>query len=526
MKIISINILSIFLKSNNTNTLWTIFICIIFICLILKKWNSSVRNNKIPFPPSPKSWPIIGNLPQLLLKSKPELIHWIHKIMKEMDTEIACIRFGNFNVIPVTSPELACEFLKTQDSVFSSRPLCMSASLVNNGFLTSIFLPSGDQWMKMRRILASHVLSPTSLQWLRHKRDEEADHLNRFIYNQPVLNVRKLTRYYCGNVVKNMIFSKRSLFGIIEKEEEQIDAVFTLIEYVYSFGVSDYLPCLSVFDLGGDKAIIMKAYDIATKQIDIEVDHRIQIWKDGNKTLKEDILDVLIMLKDINGNPLMNVKEIKAQVLELFLAIVDNPSNAVEWTLAELLNQPKLMQKAIEELNIIVGINRLVQESDLPRLNYVKACIKETFRLHPIVAFNVPHVSVSDTIISEKYFIAKGSVVILSRLGLGRNPRVWKDPLKFNPERHLKMKDGSEVVLTDSKLRLLSFSLGRRGCPGVKLGSTITTMLLARLLQGFTWTLPPNSPCNDLIKSSQTNNYCTLPFVAHAKERLAKDMYV
>ncbi|KAK4371617.1 hypothetical protein RND71_011092 [Anisodus tanguticus] len=516
--------LSTFLKSINSTTLWNFISTILN---ITSKW-SNVRNNKTnkPLPPGPKPWPIIGNLPEMLLQNKPAF-HWVHRIMEEMDTEIACIRLGSIHVIPVTSPELACEFLKSQDSVFSSRPICMSASLVSNGYLTSVFLPTGDQWMKMRRILASHVLSPTSFQWFRHKRDEEADHLLRFVYdqcmsNQPVINLRKVTRYYCLNVIRNIIFSKR-LYG--KEAEEQVDALFTLLGYLHSFGISDYLPWLSVFDLDGHKAIIKKAYAIATKHIDPEVDQRIQIQKDGKKTVEEDILDVLIMLKDINGNPLMNVKEIKAQVLELMLATVDNPSNAVEWTLAEILNQPKLMQRAIEELNTVVGINRLVQESDLPRLNYVKACIKEAFRLHPIMPFNVPHVSVSDTIVGEKYFIPKGSVVLLSRLALGRNPTVWEEPLKFKPERHIKEQDAGEVVLTDSELCLLSFSIGMRGCPAVKLGSTITIMLLARLLQGFTWSLPPNSPCNDLIESSKSDLFCTLPLLAQAKPRLAKAMY-
>ncbi|KAH0744667.1 hypothetical protein KY290_032660 [Solanum tuberosum] len=386
--------------------------------------------------------------------------------MEEMDTEIACIRVGTFHVIPVTSPELAREFLQIQDSIFSSRPICMSANLISNGYLTSVFSPIGDQWTKMRRILASHVLSPTSLQWLHHKRDEEADHLHRFIYNQ------------CKNL----------------GEDEQVDALFTLLEYLHAFGISDYFPW-------------------------------IHIWKDGNKSLDEDILDVLITLKDSNGNPLMNVNEINAQVLELMLATVDNPSNAVEWALAEMLNQPKLMQRAVEDLHTVVGMNRLVQESDLPRLNYVKACIKEAFRPYPISPFNVPHVSISDTIVGEKYFIPKGSVVLLSRLGLGRNPRIWEDPLKFKPERHLIKEDGSEVVLTNSKLRLLSFSFGRSGCPGVKLGSTITTMLLAMLLHGFSWSLPPNSPSNDLIESSKTDHFGSLPLLAQAKPRLAKDMY-
>ncbi|KAF3629622.1 putative mitogen-activated protein kinase kinase kinase ANP1-like [Capsicum annuum] len=214
----------------------------------------------------------------------------------------------------------------------------------------------------------------------------------------------------------------------------------------------------------GHKAIIKKAYATATKHIDVEVDQRIQMWKGGNKTLEEDILEVLIMLKDTHGNPLMHVKEIKAQLC----------------------------------------LNSCWQQWIIPQMQlngHLEKC--------------------------EKYFIPKGSVVLLSRLGLGRNPKVWEDSLKFKPERHLKeAEDGGEVVLTDSKLRLLSFSMGRRGCPAVKLGSTITTMLLARLLQGFTWSLPPNSICNDLInKSSKINHFSSLPLVAQAKPRLANAMY-
>ena len=75
--------------------------------------------------------------------------------------------------------------------------------------------------------------------------------------------------------------------------------------------------------------------------------------------------------------------------------------------------------------------------------------------------------------------------MLLSRLGLGQNPKVWNEPHKFKPERHLKS-DGSDVVLTEPDLRFISFSTGRRDCPGVMLGTTITVMLVARLLHGFT----------------------------------------
>ena len=117
------------------------------------------------------------------------------------------------------------------------------------------------------------------------------------------------------------------------------------------------------------------------------------------------------------------------------IAIIDNPSNAIEWAMAEMISEPLILNRAIKEIDDIVGRNRLVEESDVPQLNYIKACIKESFRLHPFSAFNVPHVSLKDTIVAG-YFIPKGSHVLLSRLGLGRNPNVWNDLMRFNPDRH------------------------------------------------------------------------------------------
>lgn len=167
---------------------------------------------------------------------------------------------------------------------------------------------------------------------------------------------------------------------------------------------------------------------------------------------------------------------------DLIYASVDNPSNAVEWALAEMLNQPSLLQKATEEIDMVVGgKHRLVQESDIPKLNYVKACCREAYRLHPIAPFNLPHVALSDTTVAG-YHIPKGSHVLLSRVGLGRNQDVWDEPERFDPERHLK---DENVDLLESELRFISFSTGRRGCMGVALGSAMTVMLLARLLQVY-----------------------------------------
>ncbi|XP_068644685.1 tyrosine N-monooxygenase-like [Aristolochia californica] len=222
----------------------------------------------------------------------------------------------------------------------------------------------------------------------------------------------------------------------------------------------------------------------------------------------------------VNYKPLNATEEIKALTADLIYAAVDNPSNAVEWALAEMMNEPDMLRKAVEEVDRVVGKDRLVQESDFPLLNYVKACAREAFRLHPIAPFNLPHVSTCDTTVAG-YFIPKGTHVLLSRIGLGRNPKVWDDPLKFRPERHM----GSAVVdLLETELRFISFSTGCRGCMGAPLGTAMTVMLLARLLQGFNWSVPVDLSSIDLSESPN-HLFLAKALLAQTKPRLAAHLY-
>jgi phenylalanine N-monooxygenase len=213
---------------------------------------------------------------------------------------------------------------------------------------------------------------------------------------------------------------------------------------------------------------------------------------------------------------------------DIMIATVDNPSNAAEWALAEMMNRPDVMAKAMAELDAVVGRDRMVVESDVRDLNYLKACIREAFRLHPYHPFNPPRVAMADTTIAG-YAVPRGSHVLLSRVGLGRNPRAWEDPLEFRPERHLLLAaggaaSGGVVSLAEPELRFISFSTGRRGCPGLSLGTLITVMLLARLLQGFHWSKPPGV---DRIQLREAAASLVLadPLVLQATPRLPAHLY-
>lgn len=115
-----------------------IFLFALFGFLITKTPSKKPTTTKAiaKLPPGPKPWPIVGNLPEMLA-NRPTY-KWIHNMMEELNTEIACIRLGNVHVIPVLCPTIAREFMRKQDATFASRPLTMSTDIISDGYLTTI----------------------------------------------------------------------------------------------------------------------------------------------------------------------------------------------------------------------------------------------------------------------------------------------------------------------------------------------------------------------------------------------------
>ncbi|KAJ4850432.1 hypothetical protein Tsubulata_020031, partial [Turnera subulata] len=304
------------------------------------------------------------------------------------------------------------------------------------------------------------------------------------------------------------------------EEVEHVESIFIFIKHLFAFCISDYLPpFLAGLDLDGQLKLVRHANSVIRKYHDPVIHERMRQWRSGQRKVVDDILDVFITLKNPSGHPFLTDDEIRYQLAELMIGSVDSPSNSVEWAMGEMINQPKLMKKAQEEMDRVVGKERLVQESDIGKLNYIKACAREAYRLHPLSPFNVPHMSIEDTTVAG-YYIPKGSHALLSRYGLGRNPKVWVNPLKFDPERHM---NNGDVSLMENDLRFISFSTGRRGCIAGMLGTYMTVMLLARLVQCFDWTAPPNGI--DLSEAVDELLTPAMPVTAFAKPRLPHHLY-
>lgn len=161
------------------------------------------------------------------------------------------------------------------------------------------------------------------------------------------------------------------------------------------------------------------------------------------------------------------------------------------WALALLLNNPTLLKKAQDEIDIHIGKNRLADESDVNKLTYLPAIVKETLRLYPPFPLAPPHESMNDCTVAG-YHVPAGTRLIVNVWKIQRDPRVYSNPDEFQPERFLAMQANVDVRGHD--FELIPFGSGRRVCPGISFALQVLHMTLARLLQGFDFEIPLHAP--------------------------------
>ncbi|KAK6123757.1 hypothetical protein DH2020_042501 [Rehmannia glutinosa] len=172
-------------------------------------------------------------------------------------------------------------------------------------------------------------------------------------------------------------------------------------------------------------------------------------------------------------------KEFQELVEEVMLfAGTDPTAVTIEWAMSALLNHPEKLQKAKIEIDNLVGNDRLVNESDLTKLSYLQNIIYETFRLFPATPLLLPHEASSDCTLGG-YDIPHGTMLTVNAWAIHRDPKIWNDPISFNPERF----EAGEV----GPPKLIPFGMGRRSCPGMGLSYRVVGLTLGSLIQCFEW---------------------------------------
>ncbi|KAL3487216.1 amino acid permease-domain-containing protein [Aspergillus germanicus] len=171
------------------------------------------------------------------------------------------------------------------------------------------------------------------------------------------------------------------------------------------------------------------------------------------------------------GAPPMDHIDVAAECSDHLLAGIDTTSDTTMWVLFALsqpdnhIYQEKLRAEVQSlELDVEDGDGKVVNGLTADKLPYLDAVIKETLRLFAPLPGTEPRFADSDQVING-YIIPRGTVVSMSPYTLHRNPAVFKDPLRFNPERWI---DSPAEEIAEMKRWFWAFASGGRMCIGMQ----------------------------------------------------------
>ncbi|KAG2666466.1 hypothetical protein I3760_15G061700 [Carya illinoinensis] len=211
----------------------------------------------------------------------------------------------------------------------------------------------------------------------------------------------------------------------------------------------------------------------------------------------------------------------KATCLNLILGGSDTTAVTMTWALSLLLNNREALKKVQQELDLQVGKERQVKDSDIPNLAYLQAVIKETMRLYPAGPLSVPHESSEDCTLAG-YHVPAGTRLLVNLSKLHRDPHVWQDPTEFRPERFLTTHKNFNI--RGQNFELIPFGSGRRICPGISLGLQLVQLTLASFLHAFDISTPSAEPI-DMVEKPGIASIKATPLEIHLTPRLLEQVY-
>ncbi|KAJ9559978.1 hypothetical protein OSB04_005138 [Centaurea solstitialis] len=476
---------------------------------LLTKFRWFLSKKTLPLPPGPPGLPIFGNLFQLETSNLPDHLWRLSKRYGPLMS----LRLGRIQTLVVSSAEMAKEILKTNDLVFCTRPVLTGQQKFSYNNKDVAFSPYNEHWRQMRKICTLHLFSSKQVKSFCSVREEEVfgmiDTIKSRTASKQVVNLSETLMMLTSNMISRVAFGKR--LYVYDGEEMEVKRFHQLLlecqSWFLSYLYRDHFPLMGWLDkLNGSIARLDKNFNDLDDFFQRLIDEHLHRNKPDKS--RDDIIDILLRLKQQSDSSIdLTFDHIKAVLMNILFSGTDTSAATVVWAMTLLIKNPESLKKVQQEVRNVVGNKGKVQEDDLQNLNYLKAVIKETFRLYPVAPLLLPRES-RDRCIVGGYEIPKGTLVYVNGWALGRDPKCWENPEEFKPERFM----GSSIDYKGTDFEFIPFGSGRRGCPGISLGVATVELTLSNLVYAFEWELPDGEKDIDTL--------ATLGVVSHKKNPL------
>ncbi|XP_018408065.1 PREDICTED: sterol 26-hydroxylase, mitochondrial-like [Nanorana parkeri] len=345
------------------------------------------------------------------------------------------------------------------------------------------FTEQGQRWHALRTVLNKRMLKPSEAK-------SYAGSINNIVTDLVVRLQDLREESPSGDMVKDVAneFYRFALEGVsyivfetrIGCLNKQIPAetqrfINSIAEMLRNSVYSSYLPDWTRGVLPYWKAYIEgwdRIFDFGKKLIDKKMND-IQERLDRGDEVQGEYLTYLL------SNGQLTMDEVYGSVCELLLAGVDTTSNTLTWSLYHLARDPELQQTLYQEIIKVAPLNRTPTADDIAHMPLLRAVIKETLRLYPVIPTNARIITDKEVVL-EGYKFPKRTLFVLYHYAICRDEAQFPDPEKFNPRRWLR-----DEGKTYHPFTAIPFGYGVRACVGKRIAELEMHLALSRVIRMF-----------------------------------------
>ena len=383
--------------------------------------------------------------------------------------DVVPVRLGPSRGLLIYHPDAIEEVLVTRNRDFiKSRGIRLLRAFLGDGLFTA----EGDLWLRQRRLM------------------QPAFHRQRVAAYGEVMATyaaRRAAGWHEGAVldiheemmdVTRAIVAK-TLFGADVSEEARVigDASEVVMEY-FGKRFGSLLAQLLPLWLPTPENLRLQR---AIRHLDAVV-YRMIADRRRNPEDRGDLLSILLQAQDADDGSRMTDRQVRDEVMTLFLAGHETTAVALSWAFYLLAQHPEADARLADELRALAGGPPAV--ADLPALRYAEMVVTESMRLYP-PAYGIGREAARATEVAGQPLPA-GSIVIMPTWVVHRDGRWFDEPETFRPERW-----AETAARRLPRFAYLPFGGGPRQCIGNTFATMEATLILAAIAQRFRLALMP-----------------------------------
>ena len=410
--------------------------------------------------------------------------------------DVFSLMLGNRLVVVLNGVDAIQEAMVKHSKAFAGRPQLHTFKLANPEGNSLTLTDYSPQWRLSRKIsvaaIQNFAKNSDALEEKLLQESQQMVHCFKLQKDKPVDALITL-KLATANIILDALFSisgsydDEGLRGLLQLTDSYSEAV-NGSSHVDFLPFLKYLPNKALSKL----EFLLKAYsDVTTKMFlknkQTYTEGRVRNIADSfisvveKETMKE-VENRPAGEDSLNMAPLLSDEQIVVAMMDLFGAGFETTSATIYWGLAYLIKYPDIQRQLQEELDHVIGRQRLPMLADITSLPLLQATVYELLRVTSLAPLSVPRSTTTETKFRD-FTIPKDTMVFVNLWSVHRDPATWNNPDVFNPRRFL---NGAGEVLDPKSLGgFLPFSMGRRKCPGEPLALKSLSVFLAALLHSF-----------------------------------------